>query len=268
MLFTPLEEAGVELSNRAGLSSAISTIFALILGIIALIVAVMVSSSDYKAEQDVKKDTASLQSSLRSIMVKVAVLRTSKNSPINLDRELEVINDFLCSTTAFAYWSWVGNKHRKAAKGETENWRVFFLDLIYILDSKNNYENMAKYAIEIEGLLTSLSKKDINTISGYFSDLAGAFDDFDKSSETIIEAVREVFKPEDRNVTYNKLLHLKNKGITDPNIDLSLAVMDPSGSENVSAVKATLEAGADPNMTDMQLLDKYRNELEDFHPTD
>lgn len=267
ILFMPLGEVGVDLSNRATVSSAISTSFALVSGIIAILIVTMVSSSDYKAEQDVKADTARLLASLRSIMAKGAVRSQkppdAKKSP-DFKQELKVVNDFLSSTTAFAYWSWEGYKS-KGMEGRPEQWRVFFLYLIDILDSDDNYHKMMARAVAIEKLLTSLSKHDIRSIGRYISDLEEAVGDFkvSRQNSVLINAINEIYdEPMDHKMTYRKFLHLKDKGIKDPNIDMFLAIFN----SDESALKAALEAGADRSMTDTQLFDKYRNELKDFYP--
>lgn len=228
----------------------------------------MVSSSDYKAEQDVKADTARLLASLRSIMAKGAAVRSlkppeAKKSP-DFRQELKVVNDFLSSTTAFAYWSWEGHTSG-SMKGLPERWTLFFLYLVYILDSDDDYRKTMAYAAGVEELLTSLSKHDIRSISSYISDLEKAVGDFKVSHQmsVLIKDVHEGYdKHMDPKMTYHKFLHLKDKGIKDPNIDMFLATFN----SDVSALKAALEAGADPSMMDTQLFDKYRNELKDFYP--
>ena len=267
ILFMPLGEVGVDLSTRATLSSAISTSFALVSGIIAIIIVTKVSSSDYKAEQDLKADTARLLASLRSIMTKGAVRSLkppgAKKSP-DFKQELKVVNDFLSSTTAFAYWSWEGYKS-KGKEGQPEPWRHFFLYLIDILDSDDNYRKMMDCAVAIEELLTSLSKHDIRSIGRYISDIEEAVGDFKESRQhsILIKAITEIYN-EHRGpkMNYRKFLHLKDKDIKDPNIDMFLALFK----SDVSALEAALEAGADWSMTSTQLFDKYRNELEDFNP--
>jgi hypothetical protein len=61
-----------------------------------------------------------------------------------------------------------------------------------------------------------------------------------------------------------QFLYLKSKGIEDPNIDLFLAVMQKESQDSLKQAQAALDAGADPSVTDGQILAKYRNQLKDF----
>jgi hypothetical protein len=264
ILFSPLGSAGQELSARATLSGAVSGVFGVILGIIAIIVASQVSSSDYRAEEDVKAQTAQLLACLRSIILKGIVISqkpANATHPITFTKEKEIINSFLSSTTAFAYWSWEGHKSEVAASGQQEEWRIFFLYVVDILDSDDSldFRKMIARAVAIENLLTGLRKADVHKISGYVSNLAGAVGAFRQSGEkdVLIKAARETYR-RDQNPesTRDKLLHLKNEGVNDPTIDLFLEVLDPAGG-SPERIKAALDAGADGSMTDVDLLAKY-----------
>jgi hypothetical protein len=274
ILFSRLDDWGTELANRGTLSAAVSGVFAVILGIIAIIVTSRVSSSDYKAEEDVKTQTAQLLACLRSIILKGVVL--SQKAPtattlLTFSKEKEVINNFLSSTTAFAYWSWEGHKSETAPPGKGEDWRLFFLYLVDILDAEDaaNFRRMVARAVSLEKLLTGLSKHDVGKISHYVSNLSGAVGAFRESREksVIIKAATDVYgQAPSSDQLRGKLLHLKNKGITDPNIDLFLAILDPAGG-SADRARAALAAGADPNITDGQLLAKYQSQLQDYTPS-
>jgi hypothetical protein len=259
---------GDVLSNRASVSAAISGAFSLIAGIIAIIVSARVSSGDYQAEQALKVDTAQLLACLRSIDVKGAWLTQQPQGAtwhLDFKREREIINDFLSSTSAFAYWSWVGE--RGSAAGSTpENWRIFFLSLVEMLGSEDiDYRKMISYALALEELLTNMEGRDVRRIGGYVSDLAEAIGKFKESrqKDTLMSGIQSVFSQRrDRETVARMLQHLKQKGVKDPNLELFLAVTTPGG--NVEQAKAALDAGADPSMTDGQLLAKYKSELADF----
>ena len=268
ILFLPLGNKKEELSERATLSTAISTSFALVSGIVAILATAWISSSDYQAEEAVKADTTKLLACLRSIMLKGAVLsqRPDDNDlPLDFKQELEIIEHFLLSTTAFAYWSWEGYKS-EASEGSSEEWRVFFLYLVDILGTKpQNYRSMIARAVSIEKLLTSLKEEDIRKVSSYLTNLSEAAGKFRESREksVLINAVSSIYgQKRDSDITCRMFLHLKRKGVQDPNIDLFLAFLMPDG--NVEQAREALAAGADLNLTDSQLLNKYRKELEDF----
>jgi hypothetical protein len=59
-----------------------------------------------------------------------------------------------------------------------------------------------------------------------------------------------------------KFKHLKMKGVVDPNVDMFVAVLE----SDPEALEAALEAGADVNITDTQVLTAYEVELADFDP--
>ena len=271
ILFSRLGGSGAELANRGTLSAAVSGVFAVLLGIIAIIVTTRVSSSDYRAEEDVKTQTAQLLACLRSIIMKGVNLSqkpTAATTRLTFAKEKELINSFLCSTTAFAYWSWQGHKSELALSGKEEEWRVFFMYLIDILDSDDasDFSMMVGRAVSLEKLLTELGKHDIGKISRYVSNLSGAVGAFRESREksVIIKAVSEIHgQSQSSDQLRRKLLHLKKKGISDPNVDLFLAVLDPAGGDTALA-RAALEAGADRSMTDGQLLAKYESQLLDY----
>jgi len=199
LLLLPSLNLPPDWANRAQVSAAISSAFALILSIVAIVVSVRVSSSDYRAEQDVRAQTVQLLASLRSIDVKGAVLtqkRAGESSSIDFKKEREMINDFLSSTTAFAFWSWAGYKSEQAGD-KPEGWRIFFLDLAYILDeSDTEFRSMMHYSVEVENLLIQLSTSDIQKISQYVLDLSKAVGTFKDSREknVLLKAISEVFE--------------------------------------------------------------------------
>lgn len=262
---------GDVLSNRATVSASVSGAFSLMAGIIAILVTARVSSSDYQAEQALKADTAQLLAGLRSIAVKGAWLsQKSQSATWHLDfkREREIINNFLSSTSAFAYWSWVGERGSTAGS-MSEEWRVFFLYLVETLDSEDtDFRTMIRRAVAIEKLLTGLEERDMRRLSGYVSDLSEAVSKFEKSGDSkdvLVKGIYSVYGEdrEQKRETFIRMLeHLKQKGVKDPNLDLWLAVSTPG--DNVEQAKAAVAAGADISMTDGQLLAKYAAELQDF----
>jgi len=125
------------------------------------------SSSDYAATQNIKFDTARLLSSLRSIMHKGALFSVSKDpSSVDIDPERKVIQSFLNSPTGFDYYAWVDKKSRNAEnqgkKGEP--WRIFFLYLAELSNSKNPY-SAARRAAEVELLFDDITENDLQEIN-------------------------------------------------------------------------------------------------------
>ena len=253
----------------------------LILSIIAILISLSsalytgflsekLSSSDYKAKEQVKADTARLLSSLRSMMHKGALSSTTKDE-IDISYEKNAISEFLTSQTGLAYYAWVDEKSSEAdAKGRTgELWRVFFLYLAELSNASHPY-SAARRAADVEILFDQLTEEDISKISEFNSDLIKAIANNSKNRDgnvvvnAFFSSQKEVEEERSSENLSKKLRYLKSIGIDDPNIDLFLAVM--GGDDNVDAAKAALEAGADVNMTDGALLEKYKKELENYDP--
>jgi hypothetical protein len=334
--------------DRAQVSGAVGTLFTLAAGIVAIAAVGYYGSSDFKAEQAVKEDTARLLATLRSIIMKHAFLtqyKASRETGLDFATERKVLSDFLCSTTAFAYWAWVGHKDTETGPGAPEPWRVFFLYINDVLDAnqrgrtialaadkeevlarlrgseapetghktaapadleqirlglrdKDDHERarMISRAACLELLLTGLTDKDVRTIGGYLVDLPKAIGTFRNvrgqiiqhyveqanclEAETAPSSRSDVGKhsgaaehggdaagPSEGSVTYRKFQHLmRKKGVDDPNVRLFEAVLQPGPEtpESVAQVRKALEDGADPRITDTEVLAQYAAELADF----
>ncbi|HEY1352709.1 MAG TPA: hypothetical protein VGF67_24105 [Ktedonobacteraceae bacterium] len=269
ILLVPLAIPSSDLANRAQVSAMVSSTSALILSIIAIISTARVSSSDYQAQQEVKATTARLLAIFRSIIVKGVVLSQKSGattSPLNFEQEKAALNEFLSSTSAFAYWSWEGYKGQRV-QGD-EPWRVFFLKLIDILDTEDpQFRTMISRAFELEELLTKLTPRDMEKICHYVADLSQAIGDFETSAEAdiLINAAKKVYKPVDKKTILSMFHYLKEtRAVNDPNIDLFLAV----DAQSPEQVQVALDAGADMSVTQGQILAKYQSQLKDFTHAD
>jgi len=265
ILLQPLGSAGEEYAQRGSLSSAVSTGFALVLSIIAVILTARVSSSDFRAEQETKTHTAELLASLRSIIAKGALggpLGIAEG--LDFSHERQRINEFLNSTTAFAFWSWEAEAGRRAGE-RPEEWRAFFLYLLEILGSPEP-ALVVNRAVAVERLLTGLSRRDILRIAGKNSNLASAIPDFERSrvESATIGPAATVYAPatDDPQASFRaRLVFLKEeRGIDDPDLDMFLAAMD--GDE--VGLRSALERGANAQLRDAALLARYREQLADF----
>lgn len=72
-----------------------------------------------------------------------------------------------------------------------------------------------------------------------------------------VEHERSLASIRGANTTHEKLKSLKAKGIHDPDVDLFLAVFD----NDVDRLKAALKEGANPNVTDTEVLRRHQLEL-------
>lgn len=150
----------------------------LLISLIALLISIIsarysdfvnkrLTSSDYKASERVKSDIVKLIVTLRSIMHKYARYTYAKSPEGTIDISLEkrIINDFICSSTGLAFYSWVAQKSADAnsSNNKGEPWRVFFMYLVDIIDS-NNVIIASNFAANVELLIAKLTEEDIEKI--------------------------------------------------------------------------------------------------------
>jgi hypothetical protein len=257
---------GRPLADREQLSVAVSTVFALLTGIIAITVTARVASSDHQAAEQVKADIARLLAACRSIQTKsVYVAGTARQlAPLDFAHEKEQINDFLSSTTAFAMWAWVGE--RSAAAGPApEGWRTFFLTLVEMLATEDpDYWTLADRGAQVEVLVSALSAHDVKRVGKMVEDLPAAVGRFDESRRRdpaiaafhAIQAERKAAQA----LYPAKMRYLKAKGVQDPDLDMHLAVVD----DDTAALETALAAGANPAVTDGQVVRRHAAELAGF----
>jgi hypothetical protein len=114
---------------------------------------------------------------------------------------------------------------------------------------------MFTWALEVEAQLVRLNRTKINEISSNMADLAGALGTALRSTDTDLADQARIVSS-----TY----FLKRTGVVDPNVDMFVAIFD----NDVEALKAALEAGADQSITDTQVLAAHEAELADFDPNE
>lgn len=242
--------------------------FQLTMSVIAIVVSVCgfyftiqtkrtLSSSDYRLSQEVKSDTASLIATLRSVITKGSYAKLGK--PADIDLEKKRIDEFLNSPTGLAYYSWAAVKSRNASKGAGEYWRTFFPHLSELTMSTDSHE-IVWHASELEKMLVSLEKRDLETIINYNADLTKMIDSVGDSRDGnafVLLAVEDndVNDPNKTDKEKIRMLNfLKNeKDVRDPTLDLFLAVYQ----EDLKGVQEALDNGAEINMPLYQLLSKY-----------
>ena len=216
----------------------------------------------------VETETAALLSSLRSIMHKGALVsRTGRSFDIATERE--AISDFAASRTGLAYSAWIDERCSAALKdGGAEPWSRFFQTLTEI----GNMTNACLAAIgaaDIELLFDGLTDDDIRRIACFN---AGILDTIASISESragsatvsVFADIARVLR-DNRAQIHADLVHLRNSGVADPNVDFFLAAIE--GNENEAM--AALSAGADPEAGNAAaLLRRYEKELKTAHSHD
>lgn len=260
--------ASSDLASRGAAAAALVSSFAVVLSALALAATVSVESSDFRAEERVKEDVARLLASMRSIYLKCAWLtqqsdKSEERYSSLFDDERGVVQDFLCSTTAPAFYAFEG-RMSVAAGSQPEEWRVASLYMIEILGAKvpGEYRLIANRAVRLERLIADLRRDDIATMSAAVADLSRAIAEFKtvRDNTTLARAAYDVFGGEDHpeaNVTAGvaELENLKRRGVEDPDMDLWLGVH----ANDVKVVQAAIEAGANVNVTLGEILDRHRD---------
>jgi hypothetical protein len=258
-----------EWSWRANVGSTLTTAIALMLGAVALLVTARVESSDYKAQQQTKTDLARLLATLAMIENKGALARTGQIKAVDFKHEAETIEKFANSTTGFAMYNLLARKSR-AARNQGEEWRLFFMYIAELTAKHDDPALVINRAVRIQEMLLKLTQDDLRLIGRSVSDLVAGIADFNTALDenVVIKAMRNVIGKEqggaDRSqrqaLFIRKLRFLKAKGVDDPTLDMFLAV----AAQDAVALKAARERGAEDNMTDTALLQKYAAELTGF----
>lgn len=223
------------------------------------------NTSDFRLSQKVKDDTLELIVTLRCLHLK-AIQTTQGLKNLSITFEKEKLNSFLLTPTAFAYNVWVGQKSKLSGE-KPEEWRIFFLRLVQILNEESHF-TAGCIAAELEELFDTLNENDFELITSYLENIPDAlqklksirqYDVAIQSFMDVCKSRRQQADPKDSSFEH-KILFLKRKGVMDPNIDLFLGILV----NNEDLVKSALDNGADPAMTDEQLIEKYKDELKGF----
>jgi hypothetical protein len=217
-----------------------------------------------------KEDVTRLLATFRSIYLKATWLTQQENPQDDchaslFDNERQVIQDFLNSTTASAFYALEGRKSVAAGSGE-EEWRTFPLHMINILRAAipADYRIVANSATRAERLITLLPPEDIAALSKSVSSLPRAIEEFAvHRSETPLGSIayRSFGGEEERlfpQAGIDMLNELKRQGVHDPDIDFLLAVDE----NNVDQVQTALAAGAHPYTTINKVLTRYADKLQ------
>jgi hypothetical protein len=250
--------------DRAQISGAIGGLFALIVAIVAISAAIWMNTSDFKAEQGVTSDTARVRAALRSILIKGVQLESAQREATTstFKEEQKVINEFLTSTTAFGYWSWVDHRNIQAGHS-SEAWRLFFFHFARLLGAcqpPHDHDLLLSSAVAIEDLLATLSRRDVDTISSYVADLTGALGAASASSHWALAALAQRYAEKPNAI--GKFRHLERKGVSSPNVELFIAVF----TDDEERLKRAFAAGADDSLTEAEVLAAYQSQLADFDP--
>jgi len=263
-------------SDLIASASAVLAFIALLIGIYAAIVTQRVATSGFQSAEKVKSDTAVLVAALHGLIVKAAPysqedskLRDDKNFSeyIDIQPEKAIIQSFLNSPTAIAYYSFVIRKSKEATEaGRGEEWRVFFAYLSK-LTSETSVLSAGKDAVQIEGMFENISDDDLEEMSSSLENLVGTIKTTlrDRRYDTLVEGfvrwVHDGQSHEDDSQTIQKFLsYLRDQGINDPDVDMLWAAR----SGNSEILRNALQHGANVNVTPSQIISRYKQMWQTF----
>lgn len=230
-----------------------------------------VSSSDYISSERVKSETARLLASLRSMETKGFYAALLKED-VNLTHERQCINEFINSSTGFAYYAWAELKSNQAGEGVSEKWRLLFshLSRLTYLEDPQQYVPLA---VDVEEIFDSLEKNDIKVIMGFNSDLVSGIANAKQGrhGDPLLGAIDDTLRQGqvqesgDRELAIRRLAFLKHEmDVDDPDVDLALAVLE----QDMQGAITALGRGADPSGSVDELLERYEDQRGGFEEDD
>ncbi|MCY3795237.1 MAG: hypothetical protein OXG51_12805, partial [Gammaproteobacteria bacterium] len=245
-------------------------------------------TSDFQVSQRVKEDLAKLVAVLDSIMMKGAVYsqqpRETRDSPdfrnrVRLTHEFDALHDILHGGTALALRTFVAEKSKAAsAEGrQEESWRLFFLYLAEMPHSETPYE-AALNAARLENLLSQLSERDIQELSSYLMDIPSRIEQLwdDRKHDVVLTVMMDLENPsevgspsickepdsemgllQEEFAAFARYLK-EDVRIDDPDLDVFWSVFK----SNVQELENALDRGGNPNVTDNEIVRRYREHLD------
>lgn len=260
-------------SDLIALVSALVATLALFISIYAARMTRQVATSGFQSAERVKLDTANLLSALRGLMIKGALytqqdpkIRDDKNSPIHIsiDPERTAIQTFLSSSTALAYYAFVSNKSKMArdAGRKGEEWRIFFLYLVQLLQRGNLYE-VGKLAGKVEKMFDGVTSVDIEEMSAGLQNLPRAIRKIleERQYDVLLHVLVDMQDEKRQRSFEDFVAFLRNQGIKDPDVDLFWSAIDGS----VELAQDALGRGAKVNVTEGEIKTRYKELWNQFN---
>lgn len=259
-------------SDITALVSAAIAVIALFISIYAAYVTQRVGTSGFQSAERVKSDTASLLAAFRGIMIKSALYTQQdpktrdddkRSDYIDIRPEKAVIQSFLNSSTAIAYYGFAAKRSKKAQETgkKGEEWRVFFLMLVTLLYTDNTY-SAGVQAAKLEKLFDTVSEEDIEEMSSGLEDLVGSIKRIvqDRQNDPLLYVIVDNLGKKDASFE-GFVEFLRAQGIKDPDVDL----FSSAASGDVALAEDALKRGAKLNTTEGEIKTRYKDLWQKFN---
>lgn len=236
--------------------SAISIVISAFVSLYIFIKQTRHNTYGYISKMNIIKDITILNNNLASICLKVGSKNLTTNE-VDISDELDYVNEFIRSTTMSYLISM--------------DMEVGFISELVILSYETNesYKRAATFAKKIiDELHEFLGKteffKDIKNkkIIDIIYDMTNTKNHKNQYYNTIFKNIVQEGNDREKAI-YERFVFLKNKGINDPFIDCAIAIANKDEKECLRLLPIVYEKYG-PNITDMEILEKYSNELKDF----
>ncbi len=251
------------------------------LAITAIVISILAASTSvyvtyqvagvgFRVSENFLSDLATLLAALRSIATKGAiVMGEQRTAPIGIESELDVVRNFVASTSGLALNLYAGEVGSAGPNDDpvAGDWRLLpfrFVNLAALkLSSPSDNKNAGRLALDIELTLSNIDKKAIKSARRQIKKLTEVLSSLESSrrENILLAALGDIHADEvfDRPALVKALfLVLKDHNVEDPDVDLFLASM---GEGSVDDAKTALDRGANPNATDTEVLERHREFL-------
>lgn len=226
----------------------------LITAVVAIIISIIVHRQTHKMNQyefisaeNTKKELMNLSAALHLIVDKAMLAHLIKG--IDIQEEKKIINDFLLSDT------WVAMKY--VVNKNTEEGTIILTPKLLLLLYDDNIKSVGDMAYTVEQDITQICNDYLSEIVKIKEDISNNLENFMKENSLThdIYQKRENTHHQQNKDAKERLSYLKDYGISDPNIDLWLGMLNDS----VQDVEAAVNNGADVNCPLGMILDKYKD---------
>jgi hypothetical protein len=246
---------------RGDLISPLLSAAALLVSGVALVMSVRTAGAAFRAREKVGEDIAILLAALRNLRMGLGLRGALKLSEgheyVDLVADARKAISSVCNSTTGYVLIVYEREVSEEAGGSPSEWRLLPIYLVEVLAG----ETAMTAALRLENLLGSLTPSDIRRMSAYVADLPSSATQFGRAygvldvigrSTDDQDGTTQQPSSDDMLATFRQL---KAGGVDDPDVDMFIAVLE--GDDSIDALNDALARGADPNVTDKQVIARY-----------